>query len=266
MAKFDDVKRRRAMMIVKPNELAQKSRSLLSGKQIDIIEYILSCVRPGDTEDTIYEFDVKEFCKAFGLYDTSGTHYATLKEELKKIADVSCWIVDSKRHSLFRWLNRVDIDTGSGVIQVSFHETVRKYIFNINPKDGYYKYALGNVAALSGSTGRNKYPKLLFFFLRSYVEQGGITVTLEDFYKTHCPTEYTEYRRINQRILKPAQEKINELTDITFIYEPIKQKGSKSTTHIKFTIYRKRSETALKELEMKQDIAIDGEAYPELPF
>ena len=263
--RYDDVRRRRNMLIVKPNELAQKSRSLLTGKQIDIIEYILSCVRPGDTEDTIYDFDVKEFCKVFGLHDTSGTHYAGLKEELKNIADVSCWIVDGKRHSLFRWLNRVDIDTGSGVIQVSFHETVRKYIFNLNPQNGYFKYELGNVAALSGSTGRNKYPKMVFFFLRSYVEQGGITVSVEDFCKLHCPTEYTEYRRINQRILKPAQDKINELTDINFYYKPLKSKGSNSTTHIQFTIYRKRGEQ-LKGLEEKQGIAIDGEFTPDLPF
>ena len=266
MPKYDDVKRRREMLIVKPNELAQKSRSMLSSKQIDIVEYLLSCVRKDDAADTVYDFDIKEFCAAFGLDERNGNHYIELKRELKNIADVSCWIVEGKTHSLFRWLDTVDINTGSGVIQVSFHSTVRKYIFNLNPKDGYNPYALANVAALKGKTGRNKYPKLVYFFLHSYVEQGGITVSLEDFVKLHCPTEYTEYKRINQRILMDAQKKINELTDISFYYEPLKAKGSRSTTHIKFTIYRKHGERALKELEVKQDIAIDGEYIPDLPF
>jgi len=266
MAKWDDTKRRRNMLIVKPNELAQKSRSLLTSQQINIVEYLLSCVRKNDAADTVYAFDIKEFCAAFGLDERNGTHYIELKQELKNIADVSCWIVEGKTHSLFRWLDTVDINTGSGIIQVSFHQTVRKYIFNLNPKEGYNPYTLANVAALNGKTGRNKYPKLVYFFLHSYVEQGGITVTVEDFRKIHCPTEYTEFKDINRRILKPAQDKINELTDITFFYEPYKQIGSKSYTHIKFTIYRKQGEKALKELEIKQDIAIDGEHIPDLPF
>lgn len=253
------------MLIVKPNELAQKSRSLLSSKQIDIIEYLLSCVRPQDKEDTIYDFDIKEFCATFGLDERNGNHYVELKRELKSIADVSCWIIDGKTQSLFRWLDKVEINTGSGVIQVSFHSTVRRYIFNLNPKEGYNKYALANIAALNGKTGRNKYPKLVYMFLRSYVEQGTITVSISDFCATHCPTEYTEYKRINQRILADAQAKINELTDISFYYQPIKEKGSRSTTHIKFTIYRKKYDE-MRELEEKQDIAIDGEPCPELPF
>ena len=261
-----DVKRRRAMLIVKPNELAQKSRSMLTSKQIDIVEYLLSCVRKNDAADTVYAFDIKEFCQAFGLDERNGNHYIELKRELKNIADVSCWIVEGKTHSLFRWLDTVDINTGSGVIQVSFHHTVRKYIFNLNPKEGYNPYALANVAALKGRTGRNKYPKLVYFFLHSYAEQGGITVSVEDFCKIHCPTDYTEFKDINRRILKNARDKISELTDISFTYKPLKRNGSKSTTHIQFFITRKQGEKVLKELEEKQDIAIDGEVYPELPF
>lgn len=261
-----DVKQRRSMMVVKPNELAQKGRNLLTGKQIEIVEYLLSCVRPQDEPEQIYIFDIQEFCELFNLFERSGTHYTTLKRELKNIADVSCWIVEGKSRRLFRWLNEVEIDEGSGQIAVSFHKTVRDYIFNINPQNGYFKYQLVNIAALRGKTGRsNKYPKMLYIFLKSYAEQGGITVSLEDFRTIHCPTEYTEYRRINQRILTDAQKKINELTDITFTYKAIKAKGSRSTTHIQFFIYKKKGKE-LSELENKQYIAIDGEPWAELPF
>lgn len=261
-----DAKRRRSMLVVKPNELSQKSRSLLSAKQIDIVEYLLSCVRMGDKSDTVYDFDIKEFCTTFGLDKENGNHYIELKKELKNIADVSCWIVEGKTHSLFRWLDTVDIKEDSGVIQVRFHQSVSKYIFNLNPNEGYNRYKLANIAALKGKTGRNKYPKLVYMFLHSYAEQGGITVTVEDFCKIHCPTDYTEFKDINRRILKPAQEKINELTDITFYYEMLSERGSKKISKIKFTIYRKRREEALKELEEKQDIAIDGEPWVDLPF
>lgn len=259
-----DVRRRRSALIVKPNELATKGRSLLSGKQIDIVEYLLSCVKPTDSPEQIYDFSVKEFCEAFGLYDKSGKHYETLKNEIQKIADVSCWIVDGKKKHLFRWLNRVTIDEGSGTIQVSFHETVRQYIFNIEPHAGYHKYKLANIAALKGKTGRNKYPKLVYMFLKGYEEQGGVTISVEEFCKI-IPNTYKEYKRINARILAESQRKIDELTDISFDYRAKKEKGSKVTTHIQFTIHKKRGKS-LEELDDKQYIAIDGEPWLELPF
>ena len=53
--------------VIKYNDLIQKTRHQLSMQEQKIVLYLISKIKPGDTELTDYKFDVAEFCEICGI-------------------------------------------------------------------------------------------------------------------------------------------------------------------------------------------------------
>ena len=45
-----------------------------------------------DEENTMYELSIKEFAKVCGYVEDSGYYYQSIKDDIKKLRDVSSWI------------------------------------------------------------------------------------------------------------------------------------------------------------------------------
>ena len=73
----------RDKLVVKANELIQKSRFNLSLQQQKIILYLISQIDRNDKEFKLYSFSIQHFCKVCGIDYTNGKNYIGLKEAIK---------------------------------------------------------------------------------------------------------------------------------------------------------------------------------------
>ena len=225
-----NIKDMRELPVRKNNLLIQKARYKLTAKQFDIITHMVAKVKPTDKGGEMYDFSIADFCKVCGI-EKNGKEYQTVKKELQALADKSIWVPDEDGgEELTRWFDRVKVNKECGTIQVSFHSSIWKYVYDVRKCFTQYpascSYALGS-----------KYSKYIYDFCKSYEELGTITVSIEEFSKYDCPNSYTEFKNLKQKVLEVAVKEINTLTDITISYEPVKIK-SRKYTHICFTIRR----------------------------
>ncbi|ULQ48389.1 RepB family plasmid replication initiator protein (plasmid) [Flagellatimonas centrodinii] len=106
---------------------------------------------------------------------------------------------------------------GRGLL-VQFDPEMHEVLLRL--KGRFTKYQLRSVASLS-----TNYQIVLYQFLRSYTHEHEIDVMFEDLRRrlNIGPTEYQRTALFIQRILRPALDRINETTDLTVTYIPLKE-------------------------------------------
>lgn len=236
------------------NTLIQKAQMDLTAAQYDILTHLVSVIRQDDLPGTIYKLSIGEYYAMKGCDKRNGQNYIDFRANIDVIDKMRFWVkIDGKKTRL-QWFHVLRIEEGSGTIEYSFNDDVSPYLFKLT---GNYTNDV-KVYSLAMSS---KYSKYLYRYLKSIIHLGGITVSVEDFCEMACPNPYKdEYKALKRRILEPAQEEINEMTDIVFLYKPIK-KNSRKTTHIQFTVVPK-AEVGEKDRRKRAHNLLDGKEPP----
>lgn len=238
----------RSYFVAKDNQLITKSRYSLSLRQQRILLFFISRIKPMDDENTLYEFEIKDFIKVCGYDDTSGNYYPVVKSDIKSLADVSNWIEVAKgKEQLFRWINTAEINRQSGKILISFHSTVARYLFNL--RERYTQYSLSNVLCL-----KHKYSIRLYEYLSTmkYLEQFEISV--DELKKRIDAEQYTKFADFEKRVLKPSIQEIDFMTDL--FVDVATRKTGRQITHIRFT-YREKTAYAMTTAYRLQDVQLN---------
>ena len=210
----------RDRLVVKSNDLIQKSRFSLTVQQQRVILYLISKIEYGDEEFREYELDIKDFCRMCGLYDESGKHYAELKRQVKAIRDKSMWIeISDDEEVLLSWLEGARISRNSGKIKVRLNEDMKPYLLQL--RNNFTSYEIANVLCM-----RSKYSIRLYELVKSIhfleLEKYVKTFTVEELRKRLDAETYPRFCNFNQRVLKPAVQEVNMYTDKEVSYEPVK--------------------------------------------
>lgn len=245
---------KRDSMVVKSNDLIQKSRFSLTVQQQRIILYLISKISYADEDFKEYEFNIKEFCRVCGLDDGSGKHYAELKRQVKAIRDKSMWIeVSDGVEVLMSWLDGAQINRNSGKIKVRLNDAMKPYLLQL--RNNFTQYEIANILCM-----RSKYSIRLYELVKSIhfreLETYVKTFTLEELRSRLDAGTYPRFCNFNQRVLKPAVQEVNMYTDKEISYEPIKT-GNKVEA-IELTI---RTKNAVDRLQTR--IMIDEKLGPE---
>ena len=232
----------RDKLVVKSNDLIQKSRFSLTVQQQRVILYLISKIGYGDEDFKEYEFDIRDFCRVCGLDDGNGKHYIELKRQVKAIRDKSMWIESSEGEEvLLSWLDGARISRNSGKIKVRLNEDMKPYLLQL--RNNFTQYEIANVLCM-----RSKYSIRLYEFVKSIhfheLETYVRTFTVEELRRRLGAETYPRFCNFNQRVLKPAVREVNTYTDKDVSYEPIKS-GKKVET-IELTIKTKSAVDRLK--------------------
>lgn len=223
----------RSYFVVKANDLITKSRYSLSFQQQKILLYFISRIKPTDEERTVYELSIKEFSKVCGYDEYNGYYYQSIKADIKKLCDASSWIeTEPGKEELFRWIDRAEINRNSGTIKISFHYTVSQYLFALSEQ--YTQYSLYNALCLS-----HKYSIRLYEYLYSMRYKGQFMVSIDELKKRIDAERYTKISHFKDRVLEPAIEEIDTMTDLEVEYDYIRT--GRQITHIIFKYYEKTS-------------------------
>ena len=225
-----EIEKMREMSVRKSNLFIQRARYSLSAQQFDIINFIISKVKPTDSVSELYTFTITEMCNVIGINPRQ--RYAEIKKDLDEIDKMRLWVPMGEKEVRIQWFHKLRMYEGSGTIEASFNEDLKPFLFNITK--GYTQYPASRSYNL-----RSKYAKYLYDYLKSIAYKEQQTISLEYFNKYLCPNEYEAFKNIKQRILDAAIGEINEKTDLIVNYQPIKQ-NSRKTTHIFFSIQKKK--------------------------
>lgn len=234
----------RDKMVVKSNELIQKSRFSLSVQQQKIVLFLISQIEMHDEDFKLYTFSIPEFCKVCGIDEGNGKNYRDLKAAIKEIADKSIWVtLGDGRETLVRWVEKPYIEAKSGTICIRLDADMKPFLLQL--KENFTKYELIYTLHF-----RSKYAIRLYELVRSIhyreLESYAREFEVDELKRIIDAETHKLYANFKNRALLPAIREINEFSDKTVTFEELKKNGGKKVSHIKLTISTKDPTDRLK--------------------
>ena len=221
----------RTYKVVKSNDIIQKARFQLSLQEQKIILYLISKIKPTDKNFEIYKLKVIEFCKICGIETNSGKNYANIKATIKKLRDKSIWVnIGDEKEAILTWISYAVLDKKAGTIDIKFDEMMKPFLLEI--KKNFTQYELLYILGM-----QSQYSIRLYEILKSYAYRKNTVFDIEELKRMLIADNYIQYNDFKKRVLDPAAEEINSLSDILVTYEPIKQ--GRKYKEIKFAIEEK---------------------------
>lgn len=219
-------------IVVKANDLIQKSRYELSLQEQRMILYFVTLIRPEDDDFKEYTVDIRDLCRICEI-QLCGVNYQNFIESVKKLKERTVYIVENRVHKFMSWIEHVEIDEKTYTLTYRLDERLKPYLLQL--KGRFTQYALENVLFY-----KSKYSIRLYELLASYSEYEIAYVKVDDLRGLMGAPEFCEdFRRFRDKILNPSVQEINELSDLTVSMDFVKE-GRKITT-ILFNIKRKSS-------------------------
>lgn len=217
----------REYLVVKGNELIQRTRYELSLPEQKTIAYICSMVKPvsaaenrGIPYQLDYQFDIRQYCKICGIDYDNGKNYADIKATLKKLRDKSFWMqLPDGSETVVAWLDRVTTNKRSGLATVRIDDRLAPYLFNLGQR--FTQYQLKNILGM-----KSQFSVRFYEIAKSYEFKQDIIFDLADLKRqlmVDDVSSYKDYSLFRKKVLEPAEREINDLTDINISFQPIKQ-------------------------------------------
>lgn len=217
----------RKQYVAKSNQVIQKSRYKLTTQQQKLVLYMISKIRPTDTEFKEYTFDLKNICQILNV-NIQGSNYYKFRESIQKIADTSFWINIDGKDKLYRWLDDVEIEPNTTTIKVKFDEDLKPFLLHL--QENYSQYKLENVICFD-----SKYSFRLYELFKSHSFKGFFTISVDELKKLLLiDDKYERFTIFKTKVLNKAIDEINRYTDINVNYKLIRQ--NRIITDIEFEL------------------------------
>lgn len=235
-----NVDKQREYLVVKSNELIQRSRYSMPLSMQKAFAFICSLIRPPcngknyiwPNELLTYVFDIRDYCNVCGIdYASGGSALRHIKRSLKALADESIYIdMDDNKEVLCRWIDYISIEKRTGTVTVTLGKHLAPYLFNL--KEKFTEYELWNILLM-----KSAYSIRLYELLKSYVNKKEAYFTVEELRrflfikgsgcrvcrdnntkKCLCCDEYKksykEFKEFKKKVLSYAVTEINDLSDL----------------------------------------------------
>lgn len=225
-----ELNKKREQLVVKSNDLIQKSRFDLSILEQKIVLNLIQLIKPTDTAFQTYYFSVQDFCKLCNIDFESGGNYAMIKDTIQKLSDKSFWVRQGKKQSLCRWINKARIEENSGIIEIRLDDDLLPYLIEL--KNNYTMYSLINVLGM-----QSKYSPRIYELAKSNEYKKAFIIELQELKEMISAEHYKNFYDFKRYVLDTAIKEINTVTDINLSYEPIKE--GRKVTKIEFSIEKK---------------------------
>ena len=219
----------RKQLIVKSNQVIQKSRYHLTIQQQKLILYLISKIRSTDTEFKEYIFDLKDVCKVLGV-SVDGTNYIRFKDSLKRIADTSFWLEIDGKDRLYRWIDDIEINRNETQIKIKLDEHLKPFLLQLKERFTYYQ--LENVLCFDC-----KYSFRLYELFKSYEFKTNLTISVDELKRyLMAENKYDRFTLFKTNVLNKAIDEINKYTDINVSYKLIRE--NRIIKYIDFELFR----------------------------
>ena len=213
----------------------------LDSRQNDIIDMLLTEIN--DDDKLVYELNIEKYKKIYKS-DTSNI-YRDMKKATKQFENKGFHAIIDGKETWFSWFTKITYEDKKGKIQLKIDSELKDLLSEVKQR---ICYDIGNTLNCV-----SKYSKRLYYYLKLYEDTGWRIDALENLYsKLKCPDSYIKnYGKFKEKVLNVALQEINNITDLYFDYEEIKE--GRKTVRLKFNIKNKNITPKLienKNLEM----------------
>lgn len=227
-------------LIVKSNQVIEAGYELTTSEQrliLSAIEQIPKGVPV--SSNIIYQVNARDFVRLFGVHEK--TAYRDLKEAATKLYERSIVIRTKQKTTRIRWLQMLEVknpyfeevirDSEWQSVLVMFSEAVTPLLSDL--KSEFTKYLASDLKGLSSS-----YAIRFYELIKQYESIGSREIAIIDLRFMLClEDKYPLFGNLQQRIIDPAINEINEKTPMQVQYEV--RKTGRKITHIKLKFKQK---------------------------
>jgi plasmid replication initiation protein len=202
----------RGYLIVKRNDMIQKSRHQLNLQEQKILLFMISKIKPHENDFTEQVFSISEFCAVCGMDGDSGKNYSDIKKALQAIRNRSIWVtLDDGSEETLAWIDKVRIQKRSGLIHLRLDDMLKPYLLEI--QENFTRYELLYTLAM-----RSQYSVRLYELLKSYQYKKYVVFDIDELKRLLFAEKYQINNDFKKRVLDIAVREINALTDISVTY------------------------------------------------
>jgi hypothetical protein len=245
------MKKNGELIVCKSNELIQKYKFSLSKAEMRVVNFIIANINSPlyDEEFNTMIFDISDFYKAMGIDNPNGQTYTYIKNVIRGLRNkTSDWIQIGDYETIVSWIEKPKFFNGTGKVELKLDDDLKPYLLKMN---GYMQAQLNYYYQM-----HSKYSMRLYELLKTWEKAGIKEFEIEDL--RMCidayQKSYTNYAILKSKVLDPAIQDINKITDLTVSYET-KKRGRK-VTHIEFTIKKKTKEKSEEPDQLPGQIGI----------
>lgn len=203
----DNLDEQRYYYVVEHNDLITKARHDLTAKELKIMDYVISKIKPDDNEFNTVFTSMYELTAVMNL-TRSGQSYSNMANTLGTLREKTVAIVGKggKAVTLTGWVESLTFEE-NGQVEITLNKKLIPYLLNL--KTHYTQYLLFDTVQLA-----SKYSILLYKLMREtdkrkQKETPVLETTPEKLQKQlGSPKSYT-FGQFNQKVLTPAIEEIN---------------------------------------------------------
>lgn len=248
----------RKLVVAKRDDMLQQSRHTLTVEEYRCVTYVLSKIKPTDTEFTEYVFDFKDFYSLCGKEEVS---YYNLKKVLQRISDKSWYLKKDGQEVLVRWFAKVKLDPKKRKAYILLDNDLMPFLLELAKQQQennvfFTQFNLNVVLPM-----KSQYSSRLYEVLKSYQKNNDewYFETEELKYLLNCQN-YKNWKDFRVRALEPAIEEINTFGDIKVGYST-ELKGRKVVRVIFFMA--KKNKEALYKAQSNINKVLEGETFEE---
>lgn len=156
----ESLEKARRQLVAKRNDLVQNARQPLTKIQNEVIQYMVSKVKPTDMPGTEYLFKCNEFYSLMGYVTTS---YTDIKALLSAIRKVNWWVdgENGEDDKNLTWFDIVHANPKKETVTISFHKDIEPYIFQlVEQKANFSSYPFQYISLMKSFYSQKLYEQL----------------------------------------------------------------------------------------------------------
>ncbi|MCV4625529.1 replication initiation protein [Escherichia coli] len=152
-----------------------------------------------------------------------------LQEAIDRLWDRSIILKDDEKREEFRWIQyRAQYARGEGKAQITFSDAVMPYLTQL--KGQFTRVVIKNISNLSRS-----YSIRIYELLQQFRSTGERIIALDDFRSMlDIEHKYQTYKSLNQQLLRPCVDELNQKSDLAVTLETIKKGRTVVALHFRF--------------------------------
>jgi len=241
-------------VVSKSNDLIE-ARYKLSLNEQRLVILLISIIQPDDDDFHDYDLRVSEFANMFGIECVKDIH-ARVEEAARNLVGKRLDLSVGKEREYVAWFSHAKYVEGKGVINISFHKSLKPYLLQL--KNRFTQYKINSIVKFKSSYSIRFYELLKSYEYLGNGERFYREFTLEDL-RSFMGVEEGEYKNfghLKSRIIEPSVKEINRYSDI-FISSVEYIKEGRAVKKVRFTVEPKKNNLLENKLEIVEKTSSD---------
>lgn len=205
----EDFMNQRYYLVAEHNDLITKARHDLTARELKIMDYVVSKIKPEDENLNIIKTSMYEISNVLNL-KRSGRAYSQLADSINSMRKKDVYIYSEKEKSIVMtgWFERAKV-WENGQVELKINKDFAPYLIQLKGNGHYTQYFLNDTVQL-----KSKYSILLYKLMREADKDRGSSIAVvqgtPDEIKSWlgAPKSYT-YGRLKENVIVPAIKEIN---------------------------------------------------------